>query len=229
VPESSPLVKICGLTRNVDARFADHLGADYLGLVLTEGFSRSLTKHAAAAVVRGVEAEKVAVTVDESVEGNADLARSIGASVIQLHGNESVDLVRSLKGAGDWAIWKAVRARTALDVERVVEDLGELVDGVLVEGWRDGAVGGASLTLELDPLALRVVRSSSLSLVLAGGLTPKSVAGAVDRFSPDVVDVSSGVEVKLKVKDADKVEAFIREARRANLPTMDLLRDRLQP
>jgi phosphoribosylanthranilate isomerase len=225
VTESSPLVKICGLTRNVDARFADEAGADYLGLIMTEGFGRSVTKDVAAAVVKGVLALKVAVTVNESVKKNADLADAIGASIIQLHGNESVAVARSLKNAGDWSIWKAVRAKTTEDVQRVVEDFGELVDGILVEGYRDGAVGGSGLTLELDPDALSVAKRSTLSVVLAGGLTPTSVAGAVARYSPDVVDVSSGVEVKRNVKDPRKVEAFIQKVRKASLSREDPLQD----
>ncbi len=225
MPESSPLVKICGLTRNVDARFADEAGADYLGLIMTEGFGRSVTKNVAANVVQGVLALKVAVTVNESVKKNADLADAIGASIIQLHGNESVAVARSLKNAGDWSIWKAVRAKTTEDVQRVVEDFGELVDGILVEGYRDGAVGGSGLTLELDPDALSVAKRSTLSVVLAGGLTPTSVAGAVARYSPDVVDVSSGVEVKRNVKDPRKVEAFIQKVRKASLSREDPLQD----
>ena len=225
VTESSPLVKICGLTRNVDARFADEAGADYLGLIMTEGFGRSVTKDVAATVVQGVLALKVAVTVNESVERNAELADAIGASIIQLHGNESAAIARSLKSAGDWSIWKAVRAKTSEDVQRVVEDFGELVDGILVEGYSDGAIGGSGLTLELDPDALTVVKRSTLSVVLAGGLTPKSVAGAVARFSPDVVDVSSGVEVKRNVKDPHKVEDFIQKVRKASLSQEDPLQD----
>ena len=225
VPESSPLVKICGLTRNVDARFADEAGVDYLGLIMTEGFGRSVTKDVAATVVQGVLALKVAVTVNESVKRNAELADAIGASIIQLHGNESAAIARSLKSAGDWSIWKAVRAKTSEDVQRVVEDFGELVDGILVEGYSDGAIGGSGLTLELDPESLTVAKRSALSVVLAGGLTPTSVAGAVARYSPDVVDVSSGVEVKRNVKDPHKVEAFIQRVRRANLSQEDPLRD----
>ena len=109
------------------------------------------------------------------------------------------------------------RAKTSEDVQRVVEDFGELVDGILVEGYSDGAIGGSGLTLELDPESLTVAKRSALSVVLAGGLTPTSVAGAVARYSPDVVDVSSGVEVKRNVKDPHKVEAFIQRVRRANL------------
>ena len=50
-------------------------------------------------------------------------------------------------------------------------------------------------------------------LALAGGLTPESVAEAVARAQPDLVDVSSGVEAALGRKDPAKVERFLRAAR----------------
>ena len=95
----------------------------------------------------------------------------------------------------------------------MIDDFGEMLDGVLVEGWRDGAIGGAGLTLGVDPVELNRVLTRSVSFVLAGGLTPESVADYAARFGPDVVDVSSGVERERGLKDPDRVEAFIRAAR----------------
>ena len=210
-----PRVKICGLTRNEDARFAQEAGADYVGMVLSQGFGRSVPEGAGPVIIAGVTAHRVAVTVDESAETSAVLARSIDASVIQLHGDESVDTARTLRTLGPWSIWKAVRARSAEDLGRVVEAFGETIDGVLVEGWRDGAIGGAGLTLDLDPREVSALVPSSLTFILAGGLRSDSVARAVARFGPNVVDVSSGVERELGSKDPGLVEAFIHAARTA--------------
>lgn len=213
----TPLVKICGLMRNEDARLAEEAGADYVGMVLSQGFGRSVPEGAGPAMIVGVSARRVAVTVDESAETSAALAHSIDASVIQLHGGESVDTARTLRTLGPWSIWKAVRARSIEDVGRVVEAFGETIDGVLVEGWRDGAIGGAGLTLDLDPRELSAVVPSSLTFILAGGLRPDSVGGAMARFAPDVVDVSSGVERTPGSKDPALIEAFIHAARTATV------------
>jgi phosphoribosylanthranilate isomerase len=45
--------------------------------------------------------------------------------------------------------------------------------------------------------------------VLAGGLTPDTVAGAVGRARPDAVDVSSGVESAPGRKDPALVRRFV--------------------
>lgn len=211
-----PRIKICGLTRNEDARLAEGLGADFLGLVLSEGFGRSVPRDLAASVVAGIRASTVAVLVDEPPATAADLARRIGASVIQLHGDEPVDEVEELRRLGAWRLWKAVRADSVDDLRRMVDRFGRAVDGFLVEGWREGVVGGGGVVLRLEPAVVRGMIPSECDFVLAGGLTPESVGGAVARFGPDVVDVSSGVERSARVKDSGLVKSFIEAARMAS-------------
>lgn len=210
---ASPLVKICGITRNEDARWAEASGADFLGVVLSEGFGRSVPRQAAATVVEGTSLARVAVLVDESPASTADLAASIDASVLQLHGSEGRETITALRGLGEWTIWKAVRGRTLDHLRSVVEAVGDVVDGILVEGWRDGVTGGGGVRLALDAEEVRRAVPEDLTFVLAGGLEPDSVHEAVARFRPDVVDVSSGVERALGLKSATKVERFVRAAR----------------
>lgn len=212
-----PFVKVCGVTRNEDAIQIQSAGADYIGVVVSRGFGRSVPAGAVAGVLEGVTIPRVAVTVDESAVGNASLARGVGASVLQLHGQEKAATVRTLRELGDWAIWKAVRARSVDDVHRAIDELGGLIDGVLIEGWRPDAVGGAGLVLDLDPELVRGAVPKGVSFVLAGGLTPETVGPSATRFSPDVVDVSSGVEREPGIKDPERVEAFIRAARSATV------------
>lgn len=208
-------MKICGLTRNDDAVRAEELGADLLGVVLTEGFGRSVPRERAAGIVTGTSIERVAVLVDESPEGAGEAGRAIGASLLQLHGSEDRATVVRIRQEGDWRLWKAVRARTVDDVRAVVDELADVVDGILVEGWRRGVTGGGGVELVLDADEVRAAIPEELDLVLAGGLRPGTVADSVARFRPDVVDVSSGVERDPGVKDDALVEAFIQAARDA--------------
>ena len=189
-------------------------GADFVGVVLSAGFGRSVAASDAPDVVRGVAAERVAVLVDESPAEAARLAGTIDAAVVQLHGSEDRATLQALRELGDWTIWKAVRARSVDELRHTVDLLGDVVDGVLVEGWREGVIGGGGVRLALDGDAVRDAVPGHLTLVLAGGLDPESVQASVARFRPDVVDVSSGVEQVTGVKNADKVAAFVRQARR---------------
>jgi phosphoribosylanthranilate isomerase len=202
------LVKICGLRRPEDARLADSLGADFIGVVLTPGFARCLEPAAAAGVLDGTRASRVAVLVDEDAEAAEEKARAIAADVLQLHGDEPPEVVEALRLRGDWTIWKGVRARSASDVTAAVERYGALVDGLLVEGVREGVVGGGGVALDADPDAVRYAIPHTLRFVLAGGLRPETVAAAIATFRPDVVDVSSGIERVKGEKDEGLLRAF---------------------
>jgi phosphoribosylanthranilate isomerase len=52
-------------------------------------------------------------------------------------------------------------------------------------------------------------------LVLAGGLDPTTVAAGVRALRPYAVDVASGVESEPGIKDAERVQAFVRAVREA--------------
>ena len=57
-PRGAPLVKICGLTRNEDARFAQKAGADYVGVVHSQGFGRSVPEGDGERVLEGADGER---------------------------------------------------------------------------------------------------------------------------------------------------------------------------
>jgi phosphoribosylanthranilate isomerase len=193
-------VKICGVMRREDALAVDRAGADYVGVILSAGFSRSVAPRRAAAMVEGIRPITVAVLVEEDAAAAEAAARWIGAGVIQLHGEEPPSVLADIRTRGSWKLWKAVRARATEDVERAVERYADVADGILVEGWKEGVVGGGSARLDF---------------ILAGGLDADSVADAVAAFRPEVVDVSSGVERTRGDKDHALVERFVEAARGA--------------
>ena len=207
--------KICGLTRREDALAADAAGADYLGVILSAGFGRTVALKDAGALVHGTRAQKVAVLVDETAQNAAAAARALGADVIQLHGSEPPETLEALRARGPWKLWKAVRAKSLDDVEQAVERYARSADALLVEGWKEGSLGVGGARVTLDPAAVRALVPARLDFVLAGGLTPDSVAEGIRAFHPDVVDVSSGVERALGVKDHARIRAFIEAARAA--------------
>lgn len=207
-------VKICGITTPEDALAAQELGADYLGMILSQGFSRSILPDEAVDIGLVAETPLVAVLVDESLDEAQRIAELSGASVIQLHGEENVEYVEELRRRGMWTIWKAVRVRDPEDVTRAVEALGTSVDGLLLDGWHPDRPGGSGVSFSWE--GVRVMRDqipSALKVIVAGGLTPGNVADAVRALRPDVVDVVSGVELNIRRKDPELIGAFVRNAR----------------
>ena len=215
-------VKICGICSAVDARAAEELGASYLGMILSQGFGRSLLPDQAVDIALAVDTPVVAVLVNESVDEAHRIAALVGAEVIQLHGEESPGFVQELRMRGDWAIWKAVRVREPEDVRRAVSEYGASVDGLLLDAWRPDRPGGGGVSFEWEDVASLVdAFPSTVELIAAGGITPDNVGRAVRVLSPDVVDVSSGVELSPGLKDHDLIRAFVRNAGTHDAPIPD--------
>ena len=131
----------------------------------------------------------------------------------QLHGDEPPAVVESLRGRGFKALRPTSAAEASLDAEWYA-DLGP-ADGpqLLVDAYDPNEYGGTGKRADWQAAA-ELVRTCP-RLVLAGGLTPRNVAAAVDAVQPWAVDVSSGVEIGPGRKDAAKVRAFISAAKTA--------------
>ncbi len=199
-------VKICGITRLEDALAAVRLGADALGFNFWPRSRRYVTPEAARAIVARLPplVTSVGVFVDptrDEVLRAADIAR---IQVAQLHGDESPGFCASLP----LPVLKAVRVK---DARSLVALVSYEVAGFLLDSESAG-YGGSGAAFDW---ALVADVAAELPVVLAGGLGPDNVAEAVRAVRPWAVDVASGVESAPGVKDAVKMERFIRNAKEA--------------
>lgn len=213
---SVPAVKICGVCRPEDARTAVEAGADYVGVVLAPGGGRSQSLERARELFDAVgdAARRVGVFVDTDAAEIQVAARRLGLDVLQLHGGEPPELVESLRRAGPWRVWKAIRPRSGAEFAAAVERYAGHVDGIVVDGWSSRAPGGTGERFPWREVAEhRGTVPAGVLLVVAGGLDPENVARAVALLRPDVVDVSSGVEAAVGAKDTARVAAFAAAAR----------------
>lgn len=210
-------VKICGLCRPDDARLAASAGADYLGVILAPGGRRTQSEANAARIWSAAPGvARVGVFVDPDPAEAIDLGERLGLSVLQLHGDEGPEVVSRLRAAGPWRIWKAIRPRTGDAFAEAAAAWNGRVDGLLVDGYSAVAAGGTGTRFPWDEVAARrSAVTAGTELIVAGGLRPDNVAEAVRLLSPDVVDVSSGVESAVCMKSEERVRAFMTAAREA--------------
>jgi phosphoribosylanthranilate isomerase len=207
-------VKIDGLTRLEDARHAAASGADYLGAILSDGFQRSVAPAVARSFLAPGGPPLVGVFVDPTAADALERATVSGASVLQLHGDETPALLDELCARPGLSVWKAVRPRSADELRRALDRYAAHAHGLLLDGWHPRLRGGSGTRFDWELVArVREQLPDDLLFIVAGGLTPDNVAAAVAALAPDVVDVSSGVETAPGRKDNRKVEAFIRAAR----------------
>jgi len=207
-------VKICGITIAADALVVAASGADYLGLNLWPGSQRYVplphaVELAEALHARVPELGLVGLFVDARVEDIVSVAAALGLAAIQLHGDEPPATCERIASATGLPVWKAVAVATAADVD----DLGRWpVDAILLDSVSAGR-GGSGVAFDWA-LARRAVEAHpARRIVLAGGLTAATVAGAVAQVTPWAVDVASGVEATPGIKDHAKVRAFVAAAR----------------
>ncbi|CAN5588544.1 phosphoribosylanthranilate isomerase [soil metagenome] len=205
-------VKICGLTRSVDAEFADAAGAAYLGVIFAGG-PRERSPADARAVLSGRRARKVGVFAAQPATEIAEIASLVGLDVVQLHGGADVARVAAVRAATGLEVWAVVRTSTGVLTDEH-EAIADAADALVVDALVPGQLGGSGVTLPWLELGESLdAMASGHRIVLAGGLTAENVSEAIDYVSPMVVDVSSGVESSPGIKDQTLVRAFIAAAR----------------
>lgn len=209
-------VKICGLTRNEDAREAERAGATYGGVILAAGGPRAVTSSDAEAIFRGTELRRVGVFVNETPARMYALAAELGLDVIQLHGDETPAEAEALRRATEARVWKALRPRSGEDFAASASAYADRVDGILLDGWSPEGRGGTGARFPWSAVAAhRTALAAGVELIVAGGLNPGNVAHAIAILAPDVVDVSSGVELRPRLKDPHSIHRFAAAARGA--------------
>jgi phosphoribosylanthranilate isomerase len=216
-------IKICATTNLDDARAALDAGANALGFILTAS-PRQITPEAAAEIIAALppSVEKIGVVVNETPEALAKLAREIGLSGLQLHGDEPPELLPEYRRAlGLRKIIKTLQTRELFaDPAKLDAYLAQRksFDGILLDSGSPAARGGTGVAFDWNaalPLGQRI--KEVVPVIIAGGLNPSNVADAVRLFDPCGVDVVSGVERETGKKDAAKVRAFIAVARGASV------------
>ncbi|HLV97574.1 MAG TPA: bifunctional indole-3-glycerol-phosphate synthase TrpC/phosphoribosylanthranilate isomerase TrpF [Ktedonobacterales bacterium] len=214
--ELSPLrIKICGLRTREHARQAIDSGAHYIGLMFYPPSPRYVTPEEANEVIRalrvraqmGMHAPRVVgVFVNEPPDKINALARELGLDVAQLSGDESLEDCRAI----EIPVIKAVRPQRPKDLD-ALEAYHPFVQAFLLDTKVEGLWGGTGAVGNWS-LARQMARR--YPTLLAGGLTPDNVRGAVEAVQPWGVDVSSGVETGGQ-KDLRKIMLFSDQARQA--------------
>ena len=201
-----PMVKICGITREEDGLLAAELGADMLGFVFsktkrltTEEFVKSFSTKLRAGgnpvpLLVGV------ITDPESVEGQTaiKLAREGILDAVQFHGIAAVH-------NNDYAHYCAARVGEDSDFEQVAALRKNGEPRVLLDAKVEGIPGGTGKTI---PESLLREKAGDIPLWLAGGINPENVATICEKFHPELIDVSSGVEDAPGIKNSEKLKAL---------------------
>jgi phosphoribosylanthranilate isomerase len=199
-------VKICGLMSEQDVRAAR--GADRLGFVIETGTRRSLRAEAAKGLMGMAGRSSVAVVTSADPVYIIGLAERLRPGAVQLNGPVLLEDVRTIRDGVGCEVWAVVHIGPGMpDMD---DEMLSLADRVVMDTACPQG-GGGGMTHDLN-ISAALVRELGKPTSLAGGLTPENVAAAIAKVRPDMVDVSSGVEVN-GTKDAARIRRFIEEVR----------------
>lgn len=211
-------IKFCGLTRPEDAALAVELGAGFCGVIFAGG-PRLLTVERALEVlapVNGTTAKRVGVFGAQTVEDALRIADKVSLDVLQFADSVAhvhrVGLRERFRGL----LWQVAHTdpRSGMTKTDPASWFEMGADAVVLDAAVAGQLGGTGVALDWAALAPEMHRLRTRGrVVLAGGLRPENVARAVALATPDVVDVSSGVESAPGVKDPERMRAFARAVR----------------
>ena len=203
-------IKFCGITRIEDGLAAVALGVDALGFILVQGSPRRLTLKAAAAMRRQLPPLVSVVTLLRNPDSDEvwETIDAVQPHLLQFHGEEAPAFCASF----GLPYLKAVAMQgLQRPLSEIAQDYADAA-ALLLDGHAPGELGGQGKAFDWS----RITTGVNKPLMLAGGLNPDNVAGAIRLAHPYAVDVSSGIESKPGIKDSGKMEAFVRQVRDAD-------------
>ena len=195
-------VKICGICDSAGATAAVEAGADLIGFHFCSS-QRRVTPEEAKAIIATLSLRPtiVGVFIDQDADEVRQIADFVGLDLLQLHGSESPGF-----DAGR-PVMKVLKVK-----DGQVPDAEGWPDPVMLDSWSADQRGGTGQVWDWE-LARPLL--AARKVFIAGGLEPGNVGKVVSGFKPYGVDVSSGVESSVRVKDPDKVRAFVHAVRLA--------------
>ena len=204
-------VKICGLSEPATFDAVAEAGAEWVGFVFFPPSPRAVTPKQASMLARRHPAypRPVGLFVDPSDDDVDDALQSVELAALQVHAGP--DRAAALQARFRVPVWRSVGVAARSDLPRAAVGIDRLLLDYKAPAGAPVPGGNAqsfdwSILREWQPPA---------PWVLAGGLTPTTVADAIRETGAAAVDVSSGVERTRGVKDASLIQAFVEAARGA--------------
>ena len=206
------LIKICGMReakniREVEQFFTLHssLFTFWMGFIFYPKSSRYVSARPA---YLPQKCKRVGVFVDATIDDIRQHIVDYSLDIVQLHGHESTDSIRSLRSlCGDAiSIIKAFNIATKEDLEATTPYAG-LVDYFLFD-TKGPSVGGNGEKFDWSVLE---AYNGDTPFLLSGGIGPDDAERILDYHHPKCigVDLNSRFEIEPGIKDITKLKTFL--------------------
>ena len=213
-------LKICGITKIDQALQIASLGVHAIGVIGVKSSPRFVPAPHRSNLFKKIKdfnpkISRVLVVADIKDSDIKEIITSEGSpSIIQLHGNESPDRCRDLKGKyPELKFWKAFRIRSKLDLQNV-SAYENIVDSILLDAWSENKLGGTGNRLNIEWLKDKKFKSTWW---LAGGINSDCITEILNKLSPFGLDASSKLEISPGIKNIEKVKQLIKAIRQSHV------------
>ena len=199
----SIFIKICGITNLEDAKFSITDGADAIGFIQSKNSERFVSLETLNVIkdAIGIDFLTIPVFVNPSSEEVVNFLSIFPNSILQFHGDEEEEFCKAFNKP-------YIKAINVSKQEDLINDLNRYKDSFayLLDSGDSQNRGGTGETFDWK----LIPKDLSNKIIVAGGLDSNNIEVLLSEVSPFGVDVSSGVESKIGVKDHSKIDNFIK-------------------
>jgi phosphoribosylanthranilate isomerase len=217
---SENLIQIAGVIDEVEAAMLQQRGVRYLGFPLRLAVHQEdLSEVRASQIIRRLQPPVFGVLITYLKEAReiAEFCTSMGARIVQLHGDIQIDEVARLRESSpELLIIKSlvVGLHSESALQMMIDGYSRYVDAFITDSYDpDTGASGATGRTHDWRISRQLVEMSHRPVILAGGLNPENVRRAILEVKPFGVDSHTGVEDNSGRKSREKVEKFLSEAR----------------
>lgn len=199
------LVKICGITRQIDAWHAEALGTDFCGFIFAKKSPRYINPYKTAEIETGAM-KRTGVFVEQGIPEILEIAQIARLDFFQMHGSQPSDwFAEACLKLGRERIIKVLWPQKFSDKLQFLKEI-ELFENkcayYLIDSGNYASAGGTGISLNWEELGGIEFPHPWL---LAGGINPENITLALEQCSPDGVDINSGIENAPGIKSNQKM------------------------
>jgi len=207
IPEHRPLIKVCGMTRAEDLKACREAGVDLTGFIFHPESPRHVTPEQAAGLPRA--GLRVGVFVSQSAEEVREIMNTADLDLAQLHGKQDEEFCRAVGKERVIRVFWPAGYDSVKELNRDLTRFAPVCRMFLL----DSGTGGGGHGTAIDWSGLQGLETERPWL-LAGGLTPGTVAEALRTCSPDGLDLNSGLESSPGCKEVELLRTAVKASGR---------------
>ena len=208
------IIKICGIQNEDTLLCCEKNNVDFFGMIFYQKSPRNITIENANNLQKkskNLNINGVGVFVNKNINELEQIIRSIKLKFVQLHGSENDSYIKNVKKTGVKII-KSISISNGQDLNEI--DKYQNVDYFLFDykPMKNELPGGNAKTFDWN--ILKNLKTDK-PWFLSGGININNIEQLTNDLNPYGIDLSSGVEKELGIKDNDMINNFIRELKDA--------------